>query len=83
MRHTFATWLRQQGIELDVIASQLGHLDLRMTKRYARIASAQVKTAVNGLDSVLAAAQEAKNDDVSHVLVTVAPQPPKDGPVTH
>jgi integrase len=82
-RHTFATWLRQQGIELDVIARQLGHRDLRMTKRYARIASAQVKTAVNGLDSVLAAAQEVKTDDASHVLVTVAPQPSKGGPVTH
>jgi hypothetical protein len=41
---------------LDVIASQLGHRDLRMTKRYARIAGAQVRQAVNGLDSVLGAA---------------------------
>lgn len=32
-RHTFGTWLRQQGVELDVIASQLRHRDLRMTKR--------------------------------------------------
>jgi integrase len=55
LRHTFATWLRQQGVQLDVIASQLGHRDLRMTKRYARIASAQVRQAVNGLDSVLGA----------------------------
>jgi integrase len=53
LRHTFATWLRQRGTELDVIASQLGHRDLRMTKRYARIASAQVGQAVNSLDSVL------------------------------
>jgi len=59
LRHTFATWLRQQGVELDVIASQLGHRDLRMTKRYARIASAQVKQAVSGLDALLLpAAQE-------------------------
>ena len=53
LRHTFATWLRQQGVELDVIASQLGHRDLRMTKRYARIASAQVRQAVGSLDSML------------------------------
>jgi integrase len=58
LRHTFATWLRQNGVELDVIASQLGHRDLRMTKRYARIASAQVRQAVNGLDSVLLALPE-------------------------
>jgi integrase len=58
LRHSFATWLRQQGVELDVIASQLGHRDLRMTKRYARIASAQVKQAVSGLDALLLAAAE-------------------------
>ncbi len=57
LRNTFATWLRQKGIELDVIASQLGHRDLRTTKRYARIASAQVKDAVNGLDAMLGVAQ--------------------------
>ncbi len=53
LRHTFATWLRQRGTELDVIASQLGHRDLRMTKRYARIAASQVHQAVAGLDAVL------------------------------
>jgi integrase len=52
-RHTFATWLWQRGTELDIIASQLGHRDLRMTKRYARIASAQVRNAVDGLDEIL------------------------------
>jgi integrase len=70
LRHTFATWLRQRGTELDVIASQLGHRDLRMTKRYARIASAQVKQAVNGLDSVFVAAQEPKKALLSHPIVT-------------
>jgi integrase len=60
LRHTFGTWLRQQGVELDVIASQLGHRDLRMTKRYARIASAQVRQAVSGLDSLLSDSIAAK-----------------------
>jgi integrase len=74
LRHTFATWLRQGGVELDVIAAQLGHKDLRMTKRYARIASSQVRQAVNGLDSLLPAAQEGENGDVSHRLVTATPK---------
>jgi integrase len=82
LRHTFGTWLRQQGVELDVIASQLGHRDLRMTKRYARIASAQVRQAVNGLDSVLALAQEAQTGDASRPLVTGAPALPKLNSVT-
>src|SRR5207249_8304931 len=73
LRHTFATWLRQRGIELDVIASQLGHRDLRMTKRYARVASAQVKQAVSGLDSMLGAAPEAEKR--AAILPTVADIP--------
>jgi integrase len=61
LRHTFATWLRQSGTDLDVIASQLGHRDLRMTRRYARIAAAQVHQAVAGLDALLLpAAEESK-----------------------
>jgi hypothetical protein len=43
---------------LDVIASQLGHRDLRMTKRYARIAASQVRQAVAGLDAMLSPAVE-------------------------
>jgi integrase len=61
LRHTFATWLRQRGVELDVIAAQLGHRDLRMTKRYARIAADQVRQAVTGLDVVLLPAAEEAN----------------------
>jgi integrase len=61
LRHTFATWLRQGGTELDVIASQLGHRDLRMTKRYARIAASQVHQAVAGLDALLLPATEVAN----------------------
>ena len=41
-----------------MIASQLGHRDLRMTKRYARIAASQVRQAVAGLDAMLSPAVE-------------------------
>lgn len=72
LRHTFATWLRQGGVELDVIAAQLGHRDLRMTKRYARIASSQVSEAVKGLDSVLPVAPEGESGINRHQIVTKA-----------
>jgi integrase len=81
-RHTFATWLRQGGIALDVIASQLGHRDLRMTKRYARIASAQVRDAVSGLDAVLSVTQEGETALLSHPIVTETPALPEVKPVT-
>jgi integrase len=77
LRHTFATWLRQQGTELDVIASQLGHRDLRMTKRYARIASTQVQKAVKGLDTLLSEPPKAQKGDLSHPFVTERPGLPE------
>jgi len=73
LRHTFATWLRQGGVELDVIAAQLGHRDLRMTKRYARIAGSQVREAVNGLDSVLGLPEKDENGVNRHQIVTATP----------
>jgi integrase len=82
LRHTFATWLRQRGTQLDVIASQLGHRDLRMTKRYAKISSAQVRDAVSGLDSVLSVTQEGEKALVSHPFVTGTPALPEGKPVT-
>ncbi len=77
-RHTFATWLPQRGTELDIIAAQLGHRDLRMTKRYAKIAAAQVKQAVAGIDADLGEMPEPGSPQVSHLLVT-APEPQKEG----
>jgi integrase len=53
LRHTCAAWLRQKGVQLDLIQKQLGHKDLRMTARYAPVATQQVRDAVNSLDSVL------------------------------
>jgi len=52
LRHTHASWLRQKGTQLDVIAKQLGHRDLRMTARYAHLADNQVQGAVAALDAV-------------------------------
>ena len=53
LRHSHATWLRQNGVQLDEIARQLGHSDLRMTQRYAHLAESQIRTAVCRLDSIL------------------------------
>lgn len=53
LRHTHASWLRQKGVQLDEIAKQLGHADLRMTMRYSHLGQAQVREAVDRLDSIL------------------------------
>lgn len=37
LRHTYASQARMAGMPLDVLKEQLGHADLRMTLRYAKI----------------------------------------------
>ncbi len=59
-----------------------GTFSHRLTKGYARIASAQVKQAVNGPDSVLVAAQEPEKALVSHLQVTGILALPEKNPVT-
>ena len=46
-RHTFASYLRQMGIDLDTIGELLGHADNRMTRRYAHLHVGNLKDAVS------------------------------------
>ena len=53
LRHTFASHLAMSGVELITIKELLGHKDISMTLRYAHLAPAQKKRAVNILDTAL------------------------------
>ncbi|MBE0427671.1 MAG: tyrosine-type recombinase/integrase [Nitrospirae bacterium] len=46
LRHTYASYLRQRGVDLHTIAVLLGHKDLRMAKRYAHLNVDCLKEAV-------------------------------------
>jgi integrase len=50
LRHTFASYLRQNGVDLHTIAKLLGHKDLRMTKRYAHLNVDSLRGAISKLD---------------------------------
>jgi integrase len=52
MRHTFASYLRQRGVDLHTIATLLGHKDLRMTQRYAHLSLDPLRDAISKLDSM-------------------------------
>jgi len=54
LRHTFASWLRRQGVELGTIGALLGHREgSRMTSRYAHLTADQKHAAVQRLAGLL------------------------------
>ena len=50
LRHTCASYLRMQGVDLLTIAEILGHKDLKMTRRYAHVAPTHRLAAIGLLD---------------------------------
>jgi integrase len=51
LRHTFGTRVAERGAGAFEIAELLGHLDLRMTKRYTHATSRSLRRAVQSLDN--------------------------------
>lgn len=62
LRHTFASYLRQRGIDLHTIAVLMGHKDLRMTRRYAHLNADSLKSAIAVLDSTTILRQSAEKE---------------------
>jgi integrase len=50
LRHTFASWLVEDGTDLFTVKELLGHADYKMTSRYSHIAADELRAAVRGLD---------------------------------
>lgn len=53
LRHTFASWLVQNGTPIYTVAELMGHSTLEMTKRYAHLAPDTLQSAASSLDDVL------------------------------
>lgn len=51
-RHTFASWLVMEGIDLTTVAQLLGHTDIKTTMIYSHLAPDHVKKAVEKLPKI-------------------------------
>src|SRR5208282_4994548 len=58
LRHTFASWLVQDGVPLERVSKLLGHKSLQMTMRYAHLRPSQLHEDVARLNSTQIAFEE-------------------------
>ncbi len=50
LRHTFATWLVQDGVSIYAVKELLGHLDVKTTQVYSHLQPEQLHSTVNKID---------------------------------
>jgi site-specific recombinase XerD len=64
LRHSLATHLLENGIDISLIQKLLGHHDIRTTLRYTHVADKQVKGIENPLDAIMRKNSHAKNSAI-------------------
>jgi integrase len=58
LRHTYASWLVENGTDLYTVKELMGHSDLAMTARYAHLGENTLQAAVRRLDSTFQAQEK-------------------------
>lgn len=57
LRHTFASWLVEQGVDLYTVKELMGHCSLSMTERYSHLSPDKMRRAVKTLEAGIARAR--------------------------
>ncbi len=52
LRHNFATMLREEGVDLDVVSKMLSHSSVTVTQRYAHIKDRRLQSAAQSVDAM-------------------------------
>lgn len=65
LRHTYASWLVENGTDLYTVKELLGHSTLSMTERYAHLSKGRLRQAVEKLDKTLPKHND-RRDSVDH-----------------
>jgi len=62
LRHSYATHLVENGIDVTFVQNLLGHNDVRTTLRYTHVSQAKINQIESPLDRAMRLNQEKKND---------------------
>ena len=64
LRHTYASWLVQQGVDLYTVKELMGHSTLAMTERYSHLRKENLTNAVKKFEDGMKSAENCHFDDV-------------------
>ena len=67
LRHSYASWLVQNGVDLYTVKKLMGHSTLAMTERYAHLAKENLKNAVKKFEESLKTAAKKKETKLQAV----------------
>jgi integrase len=74
LRHTAASWLVMEGIDLYAVGQILGHKTPRMTQRYAHLSPTYMAGAVSKMDGIMKGMMPAQVADDGQLVTIESPQ---------
>ncbi len=67
LRHSYASWLVQEGVDLYVVKDRLGHSTMAMTERYSHLAPENSKRTVKILENFLNHSEDSSRSNMGEI----------------